>query len=221
MTITGAVLGTPAYMAPEQAWGRRRLVTVSTDVYGLGAVLYTLLTGKPPFTGDSDWETLVQVREQVPVQPSLLTAGLPRDLEIICLKCLEKDPQRRYASAQEVASDLRRFLAGEPITARRAMPWERAWLWCKRNPWLAAANVTAAAVTTILAIGSTIAAKVYYDKSEKIADQAKEAGAIGHRHAREAVRGPGGAGSCRAVQPQGRSKVRVTRGSGRGSEDRP
>ena len=173
-TVTGAVLGTPAYMAPEQAWGRKRLVTVSTDVYGLGAILYTLLTGKPPFTGDSDWETLVQVREQAPVQPSLLTAGLPRDLEIICLKCLEKDPQRRYASAQEVASDLRRFLAGEPITARRAMPWERAWLWCKRNPWLAAANVTAAAVTIILAIGSTIAAKVYYDKSEKIADQARK-----------------------------------------------
>jgi WD40 repeat protein len=152
LTITGAVLGTPAYMAPEQAWGRKRLVTVLTDVYGLGAVLYTLLTGKAPFVGESDWETLLQVREQPPVAPSRINAGAPRDLEIICLKCLEKDPQRRYASAQEVANDLRRYLAGEPIVARPVSAFERAVKWARRNSMLAGATGTAAAALVAVAV---------------------------------------------------------------------
>src|SRR5262249_44351837 len=147
MTASGAILGTPAYMSPEQASGRRGTITTATDVYGLGAILYALLTGKSPFGGESLVETLQAVKERPPESPRNLNANVPRDLETICLKCLAKDPRRRYASAQALADDLRCWLDSRPIAARRVGPAERAWLWCQRKP-----AVAALAASVVLAV---------------------------------------------------------------------
>src|SRR5207244_1719646 len=134
VTRTMEVLGTPSYMAPEQAVGNNTAVSSLTDVYGLGAVLYQLLTGHPPFAGGTTYETIKLLLDTEPRQPRLLNPKIDRDLNTICLKCLEKDPKRRYSSALALAEDLERWLKHEPISARRTGLVTRSRKWVQRNP---------------------------------------------------------------------------------------
>ena len=134
VTRTLEVLGTPSYMAPEQAVGNNAAVSSATDVYGLGAVLYQLLTGQPPFAGGTTYETIKLLLDTEPRQPRLLNPKIDRDLSTICLKCLEKDPKRRYSSALALAEDLERWLKHEPIQARRTGVFTRGRKWVRRNP---------------------------------------------------------------------------------------
>ncbi len=139
LTGSGQIMGTPSYMPPEQAGGQRAAVGPAADVYALGATLYALITGRPPFQAATAMDTVLQVLSDEPVPPRRLNASIPRDLETICLKCLEKELSRRYASAAALAADLRRFLAGEPIAARPVTRLERLAKWARRKPTLAAA----------------------------------------------------------------------------------
>ncbi len=153
LTLSGAILGTPSYIAPEQASGKRLVVTITTDVYGIGAVLYAILSGRPPFQGDSVLETLAQVKDRALEPPSRHGRRIDRDLETICLKCLEKETGRRYQSAEAVAEDLERWLAGEPILARPSGRVERTVRWGRRNPVVAALVATA----SLLLLATTMA----------------------------------------------------------------
>jgi eukaryotic-like serine/threonine-protein kinase len=137
LTGTGQPLGTPSYMAPEQAKGQSRKVGPTADVYGLGAILYQALVGRPPFVGGSPIETLNQVLQTDVVPPRRLRPEIPRDLETICLKCLDKEPQRRYSTAAELADELRRFQEGRPIAARPIGLAGKSWRWARREPWRA------------------------------------------------------------------------------------
>jgi WD40 repeat protein/tRNA A-37 threonylcarbamoyl transferase component Bud32 len=165
-TLTEQFLGTPGYMAPEQAVDHRdpsaaRLFPAALDVYSLGAILYELLTGRPPFRAETPLETVLELVHEEPIPPSRLRPKLPRDLETICLKCLEKSPARRYESALELALDLERFLAIEPVHARPISLVERLWRWCRRKRALAVAAALAT-VAIAAAIGLSISLAVYH-----------------------------------------------------------
>ncbi len=157
LTLTGMGLGTPSYMAPEQAGGRTKHFTTAVDVYSLGAILYELLTGQPPFRGETPLETLQQVLANEPRRPSVVAPGLDADLETICLKALSKNPAHRFSSPDALAEDLERWLEGKPVLARPVGLLEQGWRWCKRNPALAGAVLT---VTVTLIAASVISLRM-------------------------------------------------------------
>ncbi|HEX8199019.1 MAG TPA: protein kinase, partial [Isosphaeraceae bacterium] len=169
-THSGQVMGTPSYMAPEQARGETRRIGPPADVYALGAILYEALTGRPPFKGTNSWETIRLVVDEDPVPPSRLQPRVSRDLETICLTCLAKEPHRRYASASDLADDLGRHLAGEPIRARRTPAWERAVKWTRRHPTASTLLATAAAVLLGL-VGAGIRYEHQARDAERIENQ--------------------------------------------------
>ncbi|WP_250847064.1 protein kinase domain-containing protein [Aquisphaera insulae] len=154
LTAVESIMGSPCYMAPEQANGGARDVGPGADVYSLGAILYELLTGRPPFRGTSVLETLDMVKAAEPVPPSRLVPGLPRDIDTICLKCLEKGPDRRFATAGDLADDLARYRRNEPIHAGPAKPWERAWKWVRRKPTTAALTLVSAVAVVAASAGA-------------------------------------------------------------------
>jgi formylglycine-generating enzyme required for sulfatase activity len=174
-TASGAILGTPSYMAPEQAQGQTKKVAPAADVYSLGAILYECLTGRPPFRAATKLDTLLQVIGDEPIPPSRLAPKTPRDLETICLKCLQKDPARRYPSALALADDLRRFLEHEPILARPVGRVERGLKWVRRNPAVAALLGLVIAVTVL---GFAL---VTYQRNEAVAALQREEKARGER----------------------------------------
>src|SRR5262249_8490343 len=154
VTHTMDVLGTPSYSAPEQASGLNEELTNATDVYGLGAVFYQLLTGHPPFAGGTTYETVRLVLESEPRQPRLWNPKIDRELSTICLKCLEKDPKRRYSSALALAEDLEHWLKHEPIRAKRSGFFTHAWKWVRRNPSIAALVMLSVALAAGLGVMS-------------------------------------------------------------------
>ncbi len=188
-TREGAVLGTPAYMSPEQATGDRAAIGPATDVYGVGAILYEVLTGKPPFTGDSELAVLKQVERTEPQPPRALRQDIPRNLNAICLKCLEKQPQRRYTTCAALADDLQRFLDGSPVRARRAGFVERASRWATRNPVIAA-SLTLAFLSLATLVGTMFVSIAQLKRSNAalIAARTREQAAVvqSENHLRQA-----------------------------------
>jgi WD40 repeat protein/serine/threonine protein kinase len=173
LTRSNAIVGTPCYMAPEQAAGRQGKISTVTDVYGLGAVLYELLTGRPPFKAVTPLDTLKQVLDDEAVPPRVRRLGVPRDLEVICLKCLNKEPQRRYGSALALAEDLERWLEGAPIVARAASPMERGLRWVRRHP--APAALIVVSFLGSLALVGALVAQSYNTRLEQTNAKLEEA----------------------------------------------
>jgi serine/threonine protein kinase len=166
LTRTGHIMGTPSYMAPEQAAGKNREVGPATDVYALGATLYEMLTGRPPFRGETDLETLHSVLGAAPLAPSRLQRTVPRDLETICMKCLRKETHERYASAAALAEDLQRFLAGQSVRARPDGKAAQLWRWCRRNRALAAVSCLAAAAMLLIAVLVGLEIYLHYSRPD-------------------------------------------------------
>ncbi|MCY3019957.1 MAG: serine/threonine-protein kinase, partial [Planctomycetota bacterium] len=171
VTVTGQVMGTPSYMAPEQAEGNSRLIGPKSDVYSLGAILYEMLTGRAPFKGATHLETLHQVKHDEPVAPRRLQPGIPRDIETICLKCLQKDPAKRYASAEALADDLNAWLSGDSISARPPTVPERIIKRVRKNPSLYAVSIVALAVLVL----GTVAFMLSLDQKRRARDEARAA----------------------------------------------
>jgi tetratricopeptide (TPR) repeat protein/tRNA A-37 threonylcarbamoyl transferase component Bud32 len=187
---TGQVMGTPSYMAPEQAEGRVHEIGPATDVYALGVILYQCLAGKVPFKGTTLHETLKLVVTQEPEKPRRLQAEVPRDLETICLRCLEKEPRQRYATASDLADELGRFLRGEPVAARPVGRLERGWRWCRRNPAVASL-LTAVAASLLLGAGVAMAFAIQANRRAAEAtterDRANEERARAEAHETQAI----------------------------------
>jgi tetratricopeptide (TPR) repeat protein/tRNA A-37 threonylcarbamoyl transferase component Bud32 len=183
-TQSGAIMGTPSYMAPEQAAGQNKDLGPAADIYALGSMLYDFLTGRPPFKGQSVFDTLQQVQSLEPLSPVRLQPGVPRDLETICLKCLHKEPEKRYRNAELLADDVRCFLEGKPITARATGPIERGWKWARRHP--AAAGLAVVSTAAVLALGA--GGLLYAEQHRQRAEEALALQAVAEENAREASR---------------------------------
>ncbi|MDB5308821.1 MAG: hypothetical protein JWO38_3023 [Gemmataceae bacterium] len=182
LTETGTVAGTPTYMAPEQARGDRGQIGPAADIWAIGVILYEMLAGRPPFHAACPIQMMSDVLFETPVPPRRLVPGIPRDLETICLKCLEKSPARRYSTALDLADDLRRFREGRPILARRVGAAEQMWRWCARNPVVAG---LLAGILAVFATGASVAA-VYAVRADENAREAQDQQKKAEESARDA-----------------------------------